>query len=283
MRWIFPLGAAAGLLGCPGNGSQPVKPDPKPTEIVETKLELPSVPAKIEVTKSQPTDGNAPDKRSAVLDIMKSENEREFAALRKQKDPAHYLAYQLVEQRVVNLEAEGGALVTDSDDNFRNLDVEVRVGDPNLDNTRDRASDDNGLNSPLTRRGVVPFGDDKQAISNALWLETDRRYREAVTALGYVRQDQATLKNHSTAPDFAPDKPEVYVEAPASLTFDKAQWVDRLKRCSAKALKGSATRGTCGVVFQRFSSPIRRLINRPSYWVLTWALAPLGESTRMFE
>lgn len=252
MRWIFPLGAAAGLLGCPGNGSPPVKPDPQQQPpIAEMKLELPSIPAKIEVTKSQPMDGNAPDKRSAVLDIMKGENEREMAALRKQKDPAHYLAYQLVEQRVVNLEAEGGALITDSDDNFRNLDVEVRVGDPNLDSTRDLASDDNGLNSPLTRRGVVPFGDDKQAISNALWLETDRRYREAVTALGYVRQDQATLKNHSTAPDFAPDKAEVYVEAPVSLTFDKAQWVDRLKRCSAKALKGSATRGTCGVVFQQ--------------------------------
>lgn len=251
MRWIFPLGAAAGLLGCPGNGSPPVKPDPKPTPVAEMKVELPSIPAKIEVTKSQPTDGNAPDKRSAVLDILKAENEREMAALKKQKDPAHYLAYQLVEQRVVNLEAEGGALITDSDDNFRNLDVEVRVGDPNLDNTRDLASDDNGLNSPLTRRGVVPFGDDKQAISNALWLETDRRYREAITALGYVRQDQATLKNHSPAPDFAPDKPEVYVEAPVSLTFDKAQWVDRLKRCSAKALKGSATRGSCGVVFQQ--------------------------------
>ena len=252
MRWILPLGAAAGLLGCPGNGTPPVKPDPKPQPTAEIKLELPSIPSKIDVTKSQPTDGNAPDKRSVILDILKSETEREMAALRKQKEPAHYLAYQLVEQRVVNLEAEGGALITDSDDNARNLDVEVRVGEATLDNTRDLASDDNGLNSPLTRRGVVPFGEDKQAISNALWLETDRRYREAVTALGYVRQDQATLKSHTnTAPDFAPDKPEIYVEAPVTLTFDKAAWVDRLKRCSAKALKGSATRGTCGVVFQQ--------------------------------
>ncbi len=182
---------------------------------------------------------------------MKAENERQMAALRAQKEPAHYLAYQLVEQRVVNLEAEGGALITDSDDSARNLDVEVRVGTPDLDNTRNLASDDNGLNSPLTRRGVVPFGEDKQAISNALWLETDRRYREAVTALGYVRQDQSTLSKQKAAPDFASDKADVYVEAPATLVFDKQQWIDRLKRCSAKALKGSATRGSCGAVFQQ--------------------------------
>lgn len=251
MRWIFLLGAAAGLLGCPGNGANTtLKPDPKPLATPEIKIDLPSTPSKIEVTKSQPTDGNTPDKRSALLDILKAETEREMGALRKQKEPAHYLAYQLVEQRIVSLEAEGGALITDSDDTARNLDVEVRVGDPNLDSTRDLASDDNGLNSPLTRRGVVPFGEDRQSISNALWLETDRRYREAVTALGYVRQDQSTLSKRATAPDFAPSKPEVYVEAPVNLQFDKTQWVDRLKRCSAKALKGAATRGTCGVVFQ---------------------------------
>ncbi len=256
MRWILSLGAAAGLAAfaaaCPGGGGGNGKltPNPNPAPTPEIKVELPSIPAKIEVTKSAPTEGNTPNQRSPILDIMKSENEREIATLRKQKDPAYYLAYQLVEQRVVNLDAEGGALITDSDDTARNLDVEVRVGTPDLDNTRALADDQNGLNAPLTRRGVVPFGDDKQAISNALWLETDRRYREAVTALGYVRQDQATLKNRAPVPDFSPSAAEVYVAKPATLQFDKTQWIDRLRRCSAKAFKGQATRGSCGVVFQ---------------------------------
>src|SRR3954469_22047270 len=234
MRWILPLGMAAGLLGGPGGGSPPTaKPAPKQIPATpEVKVDLPAIPAKIEVTKSQPTDGNKPDQRSPILDILKSEDEREMAALAKQKDPAYYLAYQLVEQRVVSLEAEGGALITDSDDTARNLDVEVRVGDPSLDNTRDLASDDNGLNSPLTRRGVVPFGEDKQALSSALWLETDRRYREAVSALGYVRQDQSTLKSRVVAPDFSPEPAESHIEAPVKLSFDKGQWIERLKRCS---------------------------------------------------
>src|SRR5438067_8560062 len=184
------------LAACPGPAHDkrpmpPVPPPPLPGN--EAKTELQEVPAKIDVTSSAPTDGNAPDKRSPILDILKAENEREVALLAKQTEPAYYLAYQLVEQRVVSLEAEGGALITDQDDTTRNLDVDVRVGTPKLDNTHAVSDDTNGINAPLTRRGIVPFGEDRQAIANALWLETDRRYHEAFGALGYVRQDQSTL------------------------------------------------------------------------------------------
>lgn len=232
---------------------------------------LAAIPAVIETTASKPGDDNAPDQRSPILDIMKDENQREMAALGKTSDPAYYLGFELVEQRIVSLDAEGGALVVDSDDTARNLDVEVRVGSPKLDNTHQISDDANGLNTPLTRRGLVPFGSDKQALTNALWLETDRRYHEAVSALGYVKQDQQTLSSkNKNDDDFSREPAEVYVEAPAKLEFDKAAWIERLKRCSAKALAGpeagqkakskpkaeddgktgKATRGTCGVVFQ---------------------------------
>ncbi len=254
MRWIHTLGTilgVAGLAGCPGPGAGKTGAKPTPP-VPEAKFELPNVPAKIEVTTSAAMEGNTPAARSPVLDVLKAENEREIGVLRKlEKDPAYYLAYQLVEQRVVSLEAEGGALISDSDDSARNLDVEVRVGNPQLDNTRALADDNNGLNAPLTRRGVVPFGDDKAALSNALWLETDRRYREAASALGYVKQDQATLKAaKDNIADFSSAEPEVYISKPAELKFDKQQWIERLKKCSAKALKEPATRGTCQVLFQ---------------------------------
>jgi TldD protein len=260
MRSLLSLGAAAGLAaglaGCPGGGGNgPVNPGPiPPLPPGEAKLELPDIPSKLDLAVVPPMDGHAADRRSPILDILKAENDRHMAVLRAQREPAHYLAYQLVELRVVNLEADGGALIADSDDTSRNLDVEVRVGTPELDSTRALADDSNGLNMPLTRRGVVPFGDDKQALSNALWLETDRRYREAATALGYVRQDQATLKKSTVVPDFSTAPPEVYVGAPAKLEFDKGRWIERLRRCSAKALSGQATRGQCQVVFQVYTT-----------------------------
>ena len=281
MRWMLLL---AGLAGCshgPGGAAgagpqSPLPPGASVSDVTEGRVELPTIPARIEVTTSAPTDANAPDKRSPILDILKGENEREMAALGKQKDPAYYLAYQLVEQRVVSLDSEGGALITDSDDTLRNLDVEVRVGKPELDNSRALADDQNGLNAPLARRGPVPFGDDKQALSSALWLETDRRYREAVSALGYVRQDQSTLKTRAVAPDFSPEPPEVHVEAATPIAFDKAAWVERLKRCSGKALRGQATRGSCGVVFQQTTE---YLVNSEGSQIQTaWTNAQLSVS-----
>ncbi len=205
------------------------------------------MPAVITTTASPPQEGNEPASASALLDILSKENARWITQLSRGSDPMYYLAYQLVEQRSVVLEAEGGALTADSDDTARNLDVEVRVGSPALDNTRPLSTDERGLNEPLTRRGVVPFGEDPQAIGNALWLETDRRYREALQALGYVRQDQATLARKTQVPDFARSQPEVYYERPARLTYDKAAWVQRLKRCSASALREPATRASCRV------------------------------------
>src|ERR1041385_7640155 len=112
MRWTLALLV---LAACPAHvpdkrPTNPVPPPPLPGN--EAKADLPEIPAKIDITTSSPTDGNMPDKRSPILDILKDENTREMALLTKQHDPAYYLAYQLVEQRIVNLEAEGGALIT---------------------------------------------------------------------------------------------------------------------------------------------------------------------------
>ncbi len=238
------LVALTGLLACGGGGARKPPEAPPLPETVEP-LALPEVPAVIKTTASPPQDGNDPGVASPLIGIMSKELARWTSQVASGKDPVYYLAYQLVEQRSVVLEAEGGALTTDSDDTARNLDVEVRVGSPELDNTRPLSTDERGLNEPLTRRGVVPFGEDPQAVGNALWLETDRRYREAVQALAYVRQDQATLSRKSEVPDFARNPPEVYYGKAATLTYDKASWVHRLKRCSAAALREPATRGTC--------------------------------------
>src|SRR5688572_27758222 len=149
---VLPLGLAA----CPSGGDTRVKnPVGPPLPGNEAKADLPEIPAKIETTASAPTDGNAPGQRSPILDVLKVENDRQIAGLKKAAEPAYYLAYQLVEQRVVSMEAEGGALISDNDDSARNLDVEVRVGTPKLDNTRALSDDPNNFNAPLTRRGVV--------------------------------------------------------------------------------------------------------------------------------
>jgi TldD protein len=238
----------ATLAAC-GPGAKPVVEKPELPLPSDPRPELPAVPSRIEVVADAPMSDHTPAARSPLLDVMVAENQRWMAALGREATPAYHLAYQIVEQRVVSLDAEGGALVGDSDELDRTLDVEVRVGSPQLDNTRAIAGDGGELNEPLRRRAIVPFGADRQAVANHLWLETDRRYREAVLAMAYVQQDQRTLGKTSSVPDFSPAMAEVYIGPPAKLEFDKAAWVARLKRCSERALRGHATRGSCGVIF----------------------------------
>jgi predicted Zn-dependent protease len=238
--------AIAAATGCPGSGKRTAD---KPT--IDNTANLPAVPTQIETTSSDPMANHKPETASPLLGWMSAENERWMKELATRPEPAFYMAYQIVEQRLVRLEAEGGALITDSDETERNLDVEVHVGKPELDNTRTLNDDQAGLNQILIRDGVIPFGDEPKSIRHHLWLETDRRYREAVQALAYVKQDVSTIKSKKRPPDFSSSEPVHYVEAIAKLDFDKAKWISRLKACSARALKKPATRGTCEIVFQQ--------------------------------
>lgn len=242
---------AALVAVAPACGPSPKKVDiPDPIKVPEGgSVTLTDAPTAVETTSVEPMAGHDPSAKSPVLDVMADEIARWMKALASKPDPAYYLAYQITDQRVVSLEAEGGALITDSDDTDRMLDVEVRVGSPELDNTRALSGDAPQLNEPLARRGVVPFGADRLAIANHLWLETDRRYREAAQALTYVKQDQSTLSKRDRVPDFSASPAEVFIGKPAKLEFDKAAWIKRVKDCSKGALRDPATRGSCSVLF----------------------------------
>ncbi len=250
--------AMAALLGCgPARKSESTL-DPKPPlpeidagVIASSLVEPDPIPTEITTTRRAPMDANAPSARSPLLDIMAEEN-RQWAttlAAKPEAERAYYIAYQIEDQRNVVIEADGGALITDSDETDRYLDVDVRVGSPMMDNTH-QINDPKGHNQTLSRQNFAPFGDDKQAIQTALWLETDRRYREAVVQYGYVLLDKASQKKAQLEPDFVHEPKETFVQPIATLDFDKAKWVAAVRDCSKKALRGVATRATCSVAFR---------------------------------
>jgi TldD protein len=253
LRTWWPLALVA-LAGCPRPAAveQSTLPGVDPDSPARSNIELPKVPARLEVTRVEPAHGHTPSARSPLLDILRQESQRSLAVLSKQeKAPAYFLSYQIYDRRNVVLETDGGALVTDSDDSERWLDVEVRVGSPRLDN-RHPLSDEqqNQINSPRVRRGIVPFGADEQAIRNHLWLETDRRYREAKLALGVVQIDRSVTAQNGDSPDFVHERAEEFIDPVGVLEFDKADWITRLRACSQSAFRGVATRATCRVDFQ---------------------------------
>lgn len=252
-RSIAAAALLAPVLGCPKPAAVET-PGPQPDSDPSTAnqvLDLPAVPAVLVPQRSEPTAGHTPAARSPLLDILAEEIQRSAAVLSKQPAaPAYYLAYQIYDRRQVVIETEGGALVTDDDDTERWLDVEVRVGTPELDNQHPLSSEEqNQINAPIVRQGIVPFGTDELAIRNHLWLETDRRYREATLALRAVEIDRNVTAQEQSPPDFAHAPAEEHIEPPAELVFDKEAWVARMRACSSKAFRGVATRASCRVDF----------------------------------
>jgi TldD protein len=211
----------------------------------------PAVPVELDADRVAPMDGHDPAARSPLIDLLASENQRWYERLKADPNlPAYYVAYTIRERRGVVIEAEDGTLTGDEDEVQRALDVEVRVGSPDLDNRHPlRDPQLAALTSPV-RLGRIPFGSDEKAIRHHVWLETDRRYREAILHYNLVVAQQRTSARKNPSPDFSAAAKQVYFGKPATLSFDHDAWVKRMRDCSRRAAKGVATRSTCRVDFQ---------------------------------
>lgn len=234
------------LGGCP----QPTKPtldDKKlPPPVVDKTL--PEIPVEVNAEKLGPMAGNDPSAKSPLLDIMAAENARWMKSFKASADtPAYFLGYTIQDTQIIVLEAESGALTIDADERERTLDVDVRVGSPQLDN-RHPIQDPQiaGLTS-FQHVGKAPRGSDPKAIAHHLWLETDRRYREAALTLRMVNTEEQLTTDRDVPPDFSHEPAETFIQPIAELKWNRADWEARIRSCSKSALKGVATRGSCRV------------------------------------
>ena len=87
---------------------------------------------------------------------------------------------------------------------MRVADVQVRLGDPKLDNTHGthRGSAVNSLQLPLT--------DDREALARSLWLATNTGYGNALDNYLRVKTEaEVRAKEEDTSPDFSQEAPQV--------------------------------------------------------------------------
>ena len=174
---------------------------------------------------------------SVLLDTMTGELQRAFTSLGKpgpnQKDadkllPPYFLSYSVADATSVTIRAEYGALADSTSNHVRVADVQVRIGEPRLDNTHGnhRASAVNSLQMPL--------GDDHVALARTLWLATNAGYGTALDNFLRVKTEaQVRAKEEDTSPDFSKESPQVSVSQPApAVSVDRAAWEQRVKALS---------------------------------------------------
>ena len=170
---------------------------------------------------------------SPVLAAMKGELTRSLAVLKKQSVPPYFLAYEITEARRIFTRASFGALSISDDSVRRQLDIDLRVGDYTLDNTRTIRGD-----ARLGRRRrdfiSVPVEDDGDALANVLWYQTDRVYKQAVENLTKVRTDvQVKVETEDRSADFSHESSERHVGRIVEVDVDRAKWEKTVRAYTA--------------------------------------------------
>ncbi|MCB9566956.1 MAG: peptidase U62 [Myxococcales bacterium] len=173
-----------------------------------------------------------------AIAILEGEIARNLAALRgpELEEAAYFLAYDLVAREQLWLEAESGRVVRSRIDADRTVDIDVRVGSPELDNGHTQGGNygpGNGLGAGLP----VSVGDDPLALAQALWVLTESQYRDAVDALRAAENtEQLRSQDDGKAhPDFSKETPLVHVEPPQHLDLAalEAEWEPKIREVSA--------------------------------------------------
>src|ERR1700730_7100777 len=180
------------------------------------------------VTAVQAGPPDAPGKPSPLIATMKAELERSLKALSAQDPPAYFIAYTLTDTQRATVSGSNGALLSSEEGRNRWLEVSVRTGSYDLDNThkvdgRQPANGGPGTNAPID--------DDSDVLRRVLWLETDKQYRSAAEALIKIKtgKEVKVQTEEGRGPDFSRDKPQSSIGPWVSFTLDRKPWEEKTR------------------------------------------------------
>lgn len=168
------------------------------------------------------------------VEILKTELDRNFTVLNDSPVPAYYLSYRVQDMQTHNIRASFGKLLYNSNLRHQRLfNIDVRVGDYEMDNTRE-IKGGNRYNDYSNNTLVVE--DNPAAIQKTLWRVTDQVYKDAVKRFENVKANVAVkVASEDKSGDFTKENPEKYFEPVIPLKnfkFDASDWEKKLKKYS---------------------------------------------------
>src|SRR6202522_3041589 len=199
--------------------------------------------ASVEAMPRTPAPGKDPQTPqvapSPLLAEMTAELNRNMPVLSKATPPAYFINYTLTQARRATVMGSNGALLESSDNLQRYLEVQVRVGDYNLDDTHKTGGAQAGIQPGAT---AAPLEDDPAVLRRAIWLETDRQYRAAAEELVRIQTNKEVeaQSSESTAPDFSHEKPQMSYAPEANYQLDRKPWEQKVRDYTAYFRKSDA-------------------------------------------
>jgi len=178
--------------------------------------------------------------QNLLLQTLKSEADRNLAELKKQPVPAYYISYRVQDQTTYGISTSFGNLIMNREPlTQRIFNVAVRVGSPQLDNTREiKESNERGYaDYNSSGYGTLGIEDNPESWRITLWQKTDAMYVDAAKRYEKVKANVAVkVSSEDKSPDFSVETPERYVEKPvkfSDIKLDAKSWEEKMKKCSA--------------------------------------------------
>src|SRR5229473_1013545 len=175
-------------------------------------------------------DANDPRQRMLAALVEELDRSRKSLMLRGHEAP-YFLSYAVRGVSMEEVGAKYGAIFLDHTRCERRLQVDVRVGSYEFDNTGSQEMFDfDGQDSGYSAGREAPLDDDPAALRNALWLLTDDLYKKALSAYLKKKGKEVYRPDDPERPSsFSREEPHVDVMPRAERPFDAEAWKRELR------------------------------------------------------
>jgi TldD protein len=176
-------------------------------------------------------------KRSPLLAVMQQELDRSFKVLSAQDPAAYYIGYTITDTQRADVSGSNGALLSSSENRNRWLEVSVRTGGYDLDNTHKIGERQAQNGGPGT---AVPIDNDQEVLRRDIWLETDKQYKSAAEWLIKIKTGREVKVEtaEGRAPDFTHEQPHTSFGPETSFVLERKPWEEKV-RAYTKAFRDS--------------------------------------------
>lgn len=170
------------------------------------------------------------------LKIMKDELSRNFAVLKQQPTPAYYISYRVYEEDTYYVQSSFGQITYSSPNKNRTLHTIVRVGNHEMDNTREIKVDGIGGYNNDFSSFTLALDNNPAALQTTFWKGTDEMYKNAVKQYQNVQGNVAVkVASEDKSDDFSKEIAEKYYEKPLNtqkIAPDMKLWEEKMKKFS---------------------------------------------------
>ena len=176
--------------------------------------------------------------KDVLFDAMKDELARSMKELKLENDPGpYYISYHISDEYNLQIQADSGAVVANSESRNRLFNTDIRVGDYEHDNSNFTSlnvlSNLGELIADALSSIIFPVDDDYDAVRRRIWQGTDSAYKSAVEILNRKNTALQRAAQTDRPPDFTRGKATVSIAKANDFTVSREQWEERVNRIAS--------------------------------------------------